>query len=130
MTARAYSETGDPVLTQAVRRRTADDLYGIVGLQASYNIKISRVILQPFVRAEYEHEFLGDGTTIKTHFTSQPALELETPVQNSSQNYGRVGGGLNVKLVEMISAKISADALVGRDDGYEYTVNAGIQLTF
>jgi hypothetical protein len=129
VTARAYSETGDPVLTQTVRERMADDLYGTVGLQVNYNIKISRVILQPFVRAEYEHEFLADGTTIKPilpvnqHWNSRH-------VQNSSQNYGRIGGGLNVKFVEMISTKISADALVGRDDGYEYTVNAGIQLTF
>jgi outer membrane lipase/esterase len=125
-----YSETGDRALTQAVNHRNTQDLYGAVGLQAGYNIKMGGVTLQPYVQAQYEHEILGDGTTIVSRFTSQRALQINTAVQNSSRDYGRIGGGINARFSQSLSARIAADAIVGRDDGYEYTIDAGIGFSF
>jgi len=125
-----YSETGDPVLTQAVNHRSVQDLYGAAGLQIGYDIKLGGVTLQPYVNAQYEREFLGDGKTLVSRFTSQRALQINTTVQDSSQDYGRIGGGINARFSESISARIAADAVVGRDDGYEYTIDAGIGFAF
>jgi outer membrane lipase/esterase len=125
-----YSETGDPVLTQAVNHRSVQDLYGAAGLQIGYDIKMGGIRLQPFVYAQYEREFLGDGNTLVSRFTSQRALQINTAVQDSSQDYGRIGGGINARFSESISARIAADAVVGRDDGHEYTIDAGIGFSF
>jgi outer membrane autotransporter protein len=88
------------------------------------------VTLQPYVQAQYEHEILGDGNTIVSRFTSQRALQINTAVQNSSRDYGRIGGGINAKFSPSVSARIAADGVVGRDDGYEYTIDAGIGFSF
>ena len=125
-----YSETGDPVLTQAVHRRTVEDLFATIGLRASYDIKVSGITLQPYVKGEFEHEILGDGKTIKTQFTSEPALEIDTRVEDSSQDYGRLGVGVAAKFTDRISGQVGFDALVGRSDGQEYTINGGISFSF
>jgi outer membrane lipase/esterase len=126
----SFSETGDPILTQEVRSRRANDLFGTIGLRAGYDFHLGTTLVQPYVKAEYEHEILGDGITIKSRFTAEPALELQTQVENSSPDYGRIGAGFRLHFTERFSGQLGFDALVGRSDGEEYTGSAGISISF
>ncbi len=126
----SYSESGDPVLTQAVGSREVNDLFGTIGLRANYDFHLGSTLVQPYIKAEYEHEFLGDGTTIKSRFTAEPSLELDSAIEDSSQDYGRLGFGLRIHFTERFCGQLGFDALVGRSDGEEYTGNAGFSISF
>jgi outer membrane lipase/esterase len=126
----SYTEHGDPVLTQSVQSREVQDLYGNIGLQLSYNIRFAGMVATPYLFGGFEHEFLGDGVKVKSVFTSSPALEIVTSVPNSSENYGDLGGGVKLQFNRTVALNIGAQGLVGRDNGYEFTVGGGLQVSF
>jgi outer membrane lipase/esterase len=126
----SYTETGDPLLTQDVQGRRVNDLFGTIGLRAKFDFRLGGTLLQPYVKAEYEREILGDGTNVKTKFTAESALQLETRVEDSSQDYGRLGAGIHLRFTERLSGTLGFDALVGRANGQEYTGNAGFSISF
>ncbi len=91
----AYTEQGEPVLTQHVGAQQADSLIGRAGIEADFaaDLRLGRV--RPFVALDAAREFLDGGRSLSTSFTSIGIpLSTRLPGYGGTFGIGRVGASL------------------------------------
>jgi outer membrane lipase/esterase len=122
----AYSENGDPLLTQAVSKQQLEGLTGSAGVQFRLpTTAMSR--FNPFLNLTVEHDFIGDARVITTAQTYALGLPIATQVMDGhSQTYGKVAGGTSVELGGRFSATINAESTFARQGGNFMAVTAGL----
>ncbi|WP_267354086.1 MULTISPECIES: autotransporter domain-containing protein [unclassified Methylobacterium] len=127
----AYSERGDPLLTQAVRQQSTDGLTGGAGVQVRLPFTLGDRLVSPFVNVTAEHDFLGHLRTITTAQTNTLALPINTSISGyDGRTYGKVAAGLSVDLGGGLSAMVNGSATFERAAGNDYGVNGGVRYRF
>lgn len=129
-TIRAYTETGDALITMMVDRQTLDNLTGDAGLQVRLPFQLGSGHYSPFVNVTVEHDFSGSGRTITTTQVTTPLLPVLTPVEDDGGTYGKVAAGVAAMLDTSVSATMNAETTFGRDGGDDVVVSGGLRLTF
>lgn len=125
-----YTETGDILLTQLVNRQDIESLTGSAGVQFRLPFTMRNALYSPFVNVTAEHDFLGDGRIVTTTQSTTLLLPVMTPVNATSQTYGKVVAGVAGQLAGNVSGMINAYTSFARNDGNFYGVNGGIKVAF
>jgi phospholipase/lecithinase/hemolysin/uncharacterized protein YhjY with autotransporter beta-barrel domain len=110
----AYTETGDPILNQAVASQSTDGVTGRAGVEfrSSYILNSWRV--SPWLDLTAEHDFGAGAQTLTTAQTYALALTIATPVSGRNETYGRVAGGFNVQVAQNVSANLTGETTFAR----------------
>lgn len=112
-----YTETGDPILTQAVARQTLQGLTGSAGVQLRTPFMVGTRAVNSFLNLTAEHDFLGGARTLLAAETVALALPIYTLVPgNPDRTYGKAVGGLSTALTGNISAMLTAAGTFGNSN--------------
>jgi outer membrane lipase/esterase len=126
----AYTEGGDPLLTQSVAQQELDALTGSAGVQVRWPLVLGAMRLEPYVNVTVEHEFLDNARVIASTFTLFPTVGILTPVLEDERTYGKVAGGVRFDVTSAISMMLSAESTFAREEGNDFALNAGLKVRF
>lgn len=128
----AYTERGDPVLTQSVGATGLDSLVGRAGLQLrAAPVSVVGLPVRTFVNVTAEHEFFDGSRTLATSLTSTPLLPILTPLGRGARGtYGLVEAGLSADVTPGVSLTLTGGTTFARTGGDGYAVNGGLTMRF
>lgn len=127
----AYTETGDPLLTQSVNSQKVNALTGSIGGQVRFGGLLGSASLDPYLNVTVEHEFQGGNRSIVTAQTSASMLPVTTPITGRGRiTYGKLAAGVNGALASGLTAHINGSTTFARDGGNDYGVMASAKYRF
>src|SRR6202035_5996697 len=95
----SYTESGDPLLTQAVAKQNLDGWTASAGVQFRLPTTNALSGFNPFFNLTAEQDFGGNARVITTAQTYALGLPITTVVGNGhSQTYGKAAGGAIIDL--------------------------------
>ena len=125
----AFTETGDPVLTQNVAEQDLDSLIGSAGIEARGSLDVAGMTVQPYASLALEREFQGDGRTVRYAGTASPTIVNQWVLPARSDDlYGRITGGVNVSLGSAVSLQLNATTSVAQDEGNDMGGSLALRL--
>jgi outer membrane lipase/esterase len=125
----AYTETGDPILNQAVNSQNTDGVTGRVGAEFRSSYLWNRWMVSPWLDLTAEHDFGAGAQTLTTAQTYVLALTIATPVSSRNETYGRVAGGFNVQVAQNVSANITGETTFARSTNVS-SLTGGVRVTW
>lgn len=126
----SYAESGAVGLNQLVERQGADSLVGQIGVQAALQTSFAGYSVVPQLRVSFDHEFRNPIRTIVTRLTSQPATFVATALDPISDDWVRLGAGVNAQLADRLSALLDFDSTVARGRTEDYSLLARVKYDF
>lgn len=125
-----YTETGDPILTQAVSRQTLQGLTGSAGVQFRMPFMVATRAVNSFLNVTAEHDFLGGARTLLSAETVALALPIYTVVPgNPDRTYGKAVGGLSTALTGNVSAMLTAAGTFGNSNP-QVALQGAVRIAF
>lgn len=122
----AYTEIGDPLLTQAVRSQNLEGWTGSAGVQFRLPNTIALKGFNPYLNLTAEQDFGGNVRIITTAQTYALNLPITTQAgDGQSYTYGKVAGGTTIDLGGRFSAMINAETTFARGGGNLAAVTVG-----
>ena len=127
-----YSESGDIVLAQAVGRQRSNTLTGRAGAQArAPGVNIWGRKLTAFVNVTAARDLLAGSRVITTTgLDPASAVPVYTPVANALETYGRLAGGIEVKLSDRFTLGLNGEGTFARHGGNRHGVDGVIRFSF
>ena len=120
-----YTEDAGPVAI-SVRKATIDSVVGYVGGHVTGRFESGEVWIVPNVRVTVEKDFADEqkvtGTLGSGQIISGDAGDDETAVL--------IGGGLEFGASDHLTAQITGEATLGRDDGKDYGIQGRLIFSF
>ena len=120
-----YTEDAGPVAI-SVRKTTIDGMVGYVGGHVTGRFESGEVWIVPNVRVTVEKDFADEqkvtGTLGSGQIISGDAGDDETAVL--------IGGGLEFGTSDHLTAQITGEATLGRDDGKDYGIQGRLIFSF
>ncbi len=108
--------------------QSGNSLISAIGLQTSYAAQVGRIRLTPFVRAQWEHEYLRGSSRIEAGFTSEDSFTVEGP------HLGRDGlllnAGISAELTPRVGVFSYYTGELGRENYKVHSVTAGLRVSF
>jgi outer membrane autotransporter protein len=108
--------------------QSENSLRSALGLQASYSATLGRVPVTPFIRAQWEHEFLDSTSSIDAGFTPSDIFTVHGP------HIGRDALLLDVGASAQITARVGIYSYytgeIGRENYNAHTISGGVRVSF
>lgn len=108
--------------------QSADSLRSTVGLQASYTAKLGHIPLTPFVRAQWEHEYLTSTSRIDAGFTSSDTFSVQGP--HIGRNGLLLDVGVSAQLTPTVEIFSYYTGELGRENYNVHSINGGFRVSF
>lgn len=126
-----FGESGGGGLNLSWHSQEIRSFTTALGAEAMYAISTSWGILQPYVRAEWLHEFANDGRAIRAHYRADP---FETPLvvrtSGPDRNFWTAGGGLSATFPRGLTAFVDYEAVLDLRDITSHQVTGGVRYAF
>lgn len=125
-----YTETGDPIVTQAVARQTLQGLTGSAGVQLRTPFMVGTRAVNSFLNLTAEHDFLGGARTLLAAETVALALPIYTLVPgNPDRTYGKAVGGLSTALAGNVNGILTAAGTFGNSNP-QFALQGAVKIAF
>lgn len=125
-----YTETGDPIITQAVARQTLQGLTGSVGVQIRTPFVVGMRSFSSFLNLTAEHDFLGGARTLLAAETAALALPIYTMIPgNPDRTYGKAVAGLSTALSGNVSGMLTAAGTFGNSNP-QFALQGALKVAF
>lgn len=126
-----FLEAGDPLLTQHVAAQATRTLVGGGGVRVRVDVPLATIVVSPFLDVMAEHAHGLDGRRIlSTAFSFALDQTLLTPVRPTDETYGRVVGGLGLRVAESVQVSVAAQGTFARPTGDAFAFTGGVKLNF
>jgi uncharacterized protein YhjY with autotransporter beta-barrel domain len=125
----AYTETGDPILNQAVGSQSTDGVTGRAGVEFRSSYMWNKWMVSPWLDLTAEHDFGAGAQTLTTAQTYALALTIATPVSSRNETYGRVAGGFNVQVAQNVSVNLTGETTFARTTN-NASLTGGVRVTW
>jgi outer membrane lipase/esterase len=125
-----YSESGAPGLDMTVEGQTAEALIGSAGIAAAARLQAGDAEVTPHLELSVEGDLLGGGRSVDTTLVTVPDVRRVQDVEASGGAYGRLAGGVAVRLIPAVTAQIGGETTFGRDGGDDYAVTGRLAVRF
>lgn len=127
----AYTETGDPVLTQNIGEQDVKALTGSAGIEARATYEIGGLSFLPYAQATLEKDFEGNGRTIRYAGTASPTIVNSFVVpEGSKELFGRIAAGASIALGGALALEVNANATLERESGNDVAGFVGLKMGF
>jgi outer membrane lipase/esterase len=125
----SYTERGAVGLNQEVDGQDTTSLIGQFGIQAAIATAIGDYAVTPQLRIDWDHDFQHGSRAIVTRIASQLSTSVTTDIAPDSQEWVRLGAGVDVKLNDMLSALVDFDTTIS-GDGEDYNALVRLKAKF
>jgi autotransporter-associated beta strand protein len=105
-----------------------DSVKSAVGLKASYTKRVGGVVLRPEIRAQWQHEYLDDRSSIDAGFSSSSSFTVHGP--QIGRDALLVDVGASVQLTDRTAIFSYYTGELGRENYTVHSVNAGLRVSF
>jgi outer membrane autotransporter protein len=111
-----------------IHAQSQDSLQSAVGVKASYNQRIGRVVLTPEIRAQWQHEYLDSASSIDAGFSSGDSFTVLGP------KIGRDALLLDAGVSAQLSSRVAIFAFytgeLARENYTVHSINGGVRVSF
>jgi len=125
-----YQETGATPFNVTVSSQNVESLTTDFGGQATYAISVPWGVLAPFLRLEWEHQYLGNSRTVTGSLVASPSTVVSNQTPSPDRDYLRLGAGLSGTFRRGVSAFLDFDTVVGQSGFSSYAFNSGVRFEF
>ncbi|HMG50999.1 MAG TPA: autotransporter domain-containing protein, partial [Inquilinus sp.] len=125
-----YSESGAPGLDMTVEGQTAEALIGSAGVGVAARFEAGTAVITPHLELAVEGDLLGGDRSIATALVTVPDVGRTQTIASSGGAYGRLAGGVAVRLIPAVTAQIGGETTLGRDGGDDYAVTGRLAVRF
>jgi outer membrane autotransporter protein len=124
-----FSETGS-LVPMRIHSDSEESLRSDLGFRAFYQFHVGSVVLAPYVKATWEHEFKYSALPVTSSLAdfSGPTETFWGPVEGHDSAI--VSTGLSVQWTAKISTYVSYDGQLGRDRYNSNAVAGGVRITW
>jgi outer membrane autotransporter protein len=124
-----FTEQGS-VAPLKVSSDSQDSLITDVGFRATESFQIDGVLLRPFVRVAWEHEYSYSSLPISASLTAIPVSPATVSGPTLGRNSAVINAGLTVQWTSHLSSYLSYEAQLGRSRYGSNGVSGGFRYSF
>jgi outer membrane lipase/esterase len=126
----AYTETGDPALTQSVDAQDYQRIIADAGLTATMNLPVGSLMLHPRLSATLNDLLSGNGGNFDSVFTDEPAVTLTSTYPKPTHLWAELSGGVSANLSPRITLTADFATTAAKSDGEDHQVSASLHYLF
>jgi outer membrane lipase/esterase len=110
---------------------SAESLRSDVGFRAFYQWQIAKIVLEPSLKAAWEHEYKYSALPITAGFAGIPGPSATFFGPNEGHDSTIVSAGISAQLTPSVTTYVNYDGQLGRER-YDSTnaVTGGFRITF
>ena len=125
----SFSEKGS-LAPLSIHSDSEESLRSDVGFRAFFQWRVGSVVVEPFLKATWEHEFKYSALPITAGFAniSGPSATFLGP--SEGHDSAVVDAGISVSWTPRISTYVSYNGLLGRDRYDSNGVSGGVRISF
>jgi len=124
-----FSEKGSlaPLL---IHSGSAESLRSDVGFRAFYQWQIGKLVVEPSLKATWEHEYRYSALPIAAGFAGIPGPSATFYGPSEGHDSAVVSAGVSVQFTPAISTYVSYDGQLGRENYDSNAVTGGVRISF
>lgn len=126
----AYTESGDPALTQSVSAQDYQRVIADAGLAASTALALGNTTLHPHLSLTVNDLLSGDGGNFTSVFTDEPAVNLTSTYPKSTHLWAEFQGGITAALTPRLSLSADFATTIAKSDGEDHQLSANLRYSF
>jgi outer membrane autotransporter protein len=111
-----------------INEQSQDSLTSAVGVKAAYTQRLGRMSVTPQIRAQWQHEYLDDSSSIDAGFSSRSSFSVGGP------ELGRDALLLDVGASAQLSSHVAIFGFytgeLGRENYTAHSINGGVRVSF
>lgn len=108
--------------------QSQDSLKSAIGMRASYSRKLGRIVLTPEIRAQWQHEYLTNHSSIEGGFTSRRSFTMPGP--RIGRDALLLDIGTSVALTSDVAIFAFYTGELGRENYTVHSVTGGLRVSF
>jgi outer membrane autotransporter protein len=125
----SFSEHGS-LAPLDIHSQSAESLRSDFGLRAFYQWQIGKVLVEPSLRAAWEHEYKYSALPITAGFAGIPGPSATFFGPSEGHDSAIVSAGVSVQWTPMIATYINYDGQLGRSRYDSNAVTGGVKISF
>lgn len=126
----AYTETGDPLLTQTVYNQGYSQLLGQTGVEAATSTMLGNTRLATYVTADMQARLSGNNGKFTSSFSDEPIVQLTTTYPNEPVAWALLGAGVSANITQRLSASAAVQSTAFKTTGNDVSLTAALNWTF
>lgn len=130
VTLQNYTETGDPLLTQAVAGQGYQQLLGQAGVEAATSIIIGTTRVATYATAGMQARLSGLNSQFSSTFTDEPLVPLTTTYPAEPVAWALLGAGFNASITNHLSASAALQGTAFKSNGNDLTISGAVNWSF
>ena len=124
-----FSEKGS-LAPLAIHSGSAESLRSDVGFRVFYQWQIGKILVEPSLKAAWEHEYKYSALPITAGFAGIPGPSATFFGPNEGHDSAVVSAGISAQLTPAISTYINYDGQLGRGNYDSNAVTGGVRISF
>ncbi len=124
-----FSENGSLAPLQ-IHSGSAESLRSDVGFRALYQWQIGKILIEPSLKAAWEHEYKYSALPITAGFAGIPGPSATFFGPSEGHDSAVVSAGVSVRLTSAISVYVNYDGQLGREHYDSNAVTGGVRIAF
>jgi outer membrane autotransporter protein len=124
-----FSENGS-VAPLAIHSGSAESLRSDFGLRAFYQWQIGKILIEPSLKAAWEHEYKYSALPITAGFAGIPGPSATFFGPNEGHDSAVLSAGVSAQLTPAISTYVNYDGQLGRGNYDSNAVTGGFRISF
>lgn len=122
-----YTESGANLLNLNVSSQQGSSIISEIGVNASGNMTVAGLNMQPHARATFEHDIQDDDNDLKVQLNGNLPYAIDADTEN--HNLVRLSGGIETMLNEATSLDISYETAI-MNNGYDHALSGNFKYHF
>ena len=115
---------------ELIHEGSAQSLRSDIGFRAFYQWQIGKVVVEPSLRATWEHEYKYSALPITAGFAGVPRSSGTFFGSSEGHDSAVVDAGVTVQWTLTLSTYLNYDGQLGRDHYNSNAVTGGVKITF
>jgi subtilase-type serine protease len=125
----SFGEKGSLALLD-IRSGSAESLRSDVGFRTFYRWQIGKILVEPSIKAAWEHEYKYSALPITAGFAGIPSPSATFFGPNEGHDSAVVSAGVSVQLTSAIATYVNYDGQLGRENYDSNAVTGGVRISF
>jgi outer membrane autotransporter protein len=124
-----FAEQGS-LLPMSIHSASEESLRTDLGFRASYQWQVGRAVIEPYVKAEWEHEFKYSALPVTASLAQFPGPDETFYGPAEGQDSAVVSAGVSVQWTPSVLTFVGYDGQLGRGRYSSNAVNGGVRISW
>lgn len=109
-------------------RQDNDSLTASIGWTISDTIPFRSLLLQPYLQATYNHQFMDNTRMVSAGVVTLPGSRFSLPIVTPNNDYALVNGGIKTTFANQMAITFGVDSMLGQTDTKAYSLLIGFSI--